>query len=217
MVTAITVFSTGQPVNLRGPNQTGSPFITPLPDRVCDGRNDQLSGTVRNNGFLWFDTACFPSPRVGYFGNSGPTVLNGPGSITGTWALRSLSLSRHGGRLQFRAEMFNAWNHAQFLQPNGDSGAGAELRPHFCNSATSADSTRSQAALVDRASSRRVRKLPAQQPQCASAGYLISCLSLTRAWGMAAYHDSERKAAIREQAQFLTNKARRSTLTGCRL
>jgi hypothetical protein len=27
-------------------------------------------------------------------------------------------------RLQFRAEMFNAWNHAQFLQPNGDSGAG---------------------------------------------------------------------------------------------
>ena len=78
-VTAITVFSTGQPVNLRGPNQTGSPFITPLPDRVCDGRSDQLSGNVRNNGFLWFDTACFPSPRVGYFGNSGPTVLNGPG------------------------------------------------------------------------------------------------------------------------------------------
>ena len=78
-VTAITVFSTGQPVNLRAPNQTGSPFITPLPDRVCDGRSDQLSGNVRNNGFLWFDTACFPSPRVGYFGNSGPTVLNGPG------------------------------------------------------------------------------------------------------------------------------------------
>ena len=78
-VTAITVFSTGQPVNLRGPNQTGSPFITPLPDRICDGRNDQLSGNIRNNGFLWFDTACFPSPRVGYFGNSGPTVLNGPG------------------------------------------------------------------------------------------------------------------------------------------
>ena len=70
-VTAITVFSTGQPVNLRGPNQTGSPFITHLPDRICDGRNDQLSGNVRNNGFLWFDTACFPLARVGYFGNSG--------------------------------------------------------------------------------------------------------------------------------------------------
>ena len=70
-VTAITVFSTGQPVNLRGPNQTGSPFINHLPDRICDGRNDQLSGNVRNNGFLWFDTACFPLARVGYFGNSG--------------------------------------------------------------------------------------------------------------------------------------------------
>ena len=51
----------------------------PLPNRVCDGRSDQLSGNVRNNGFLWFDTTCFPSPRVRYFGNSGPTVLNGPG------------------------------------------------------------------------------------------------------------------------------------------
>ena len=29
-----------------------------------------------------------------------------------------------GTRLQFRAELFNAWNHAQFDQPNGNAGAG---------------------------------------------------------------------------------------------
>src|SRR5205814_5707356 len=57
-LTTITTFSTGTPVQLAAPNQTGSAFITPLPNRVCDGRSSQLSGDVRNNGFLWFDTAC---------------------------------------------------------------------------------------------------------------------------------------------------------------
>jgi hypothetical protein len=127
-VTAIAVFSTGQPVNLRGPNQTGSPFVTPLPNRVCDGRSDLLTGNVRNNGFLWFETACFAVPAVGYFGNSGQTALPGPG--VNNWDLgvqKSFPLSREAARLQFRAEMFNAWNHAQFQQPNGDAGAGANF------------------------------------------------------------------------------------------
>jgi hypothetical protein len=125
--TAIAVFSTGQPVNLRAPNQTGSPFITPLPNRVCDGRSDALAGNVRGNGFLWFDTACFTVPAVGYFGNSGSTVLGGPG--VNNWDLgiqKSFPLGE-AARLQFRAELFNAWNHAQFQQPNGDAGAGANF------------------------------------------------------------------------------------------
>ena len=42
---------------LTAPNQTGSAFISHLPNRVCDGRSGQLSGNIRNNGFLWFDTA----------------------------------------------------------------------------------------------------------------------------------------------------------------
>jgi len=94
-VTAITTFATGQPIDLTGPNQTGSSFINPLPNHVCDGRNSQLSGNIRNNGFLWFDTACFPVPAIGYFGNSGPTVLDGPG--INNWDLgvqKSLVLAR---------------------------------------------------------------------------------------------------------------------------
>ena len=127
-VTAITTFSTGQPINLIGPNQTGSPFINSLPNRVCDGREDKLADNIRNNGFLWFDTSCFPVPPVGYFGNSGPTVLNGPG--IGNWDLgiqKSFRVRGETPRLQFRAEMFNASNRAEFQQPNGDAGAGANF------------------------------------------------------------------------------------------
>jgi hypothetical protein len=126
--TAIATFSTGQPVPLSAPNQTGSAFINPLPKRVCDGRSDQLSGNIRNNGFLWFDTACFPVPAVGYFGNSGPTVLYGPGLNNWDVGVEKLFvLWREANRLQLRAEIFNAWNHAQFEEPNGNAGAGANF------------------------------------------------------------------------------------------
>jgi hypothetical protein len=118
----------GQPVNLSAPNETGSPYITPLPNRVCDGRSSQLAGNIRDNGFLWFDTGCFTIPAVGYFGNSGARVLSGPG--INNWDLgiqKFFPLRGERTRLQFRAEMFNTWNHAQFQQPNGDAGAGANF------------------------------------------------------------------------------------------
>jgi hypothetical protein len=124
-VSGIVTFATGQPVALRGPNQTGSTLIAHLPNRVCDGRSDGLSGNIRDNGFLWFDTSCFPVPPVGYFGNSAPTVLSGPGLQN--WDLgieKSVAFEQKAPSLRIRAEMFNAGNRAQFLQPNGNAGAG---------------------------------------------------------------------------------------------
>ena len=126
-VTAITTFATGQPVQLTAPNQTGSPNINPLSNRVCDGRSDRLAGNIRNNGFVWFDPTCFAVPDVGYFGNSGPTVINGPG--LNNWdvgVLKAFPLVE-SVKLQLRGELFNAWNHAQFAQPNGNAGARANF------------------------------------------------------------------------------------------
>ena len=127
-ITAITTVATGQPLLLSGPNQTGSTLLNSLPNRICDGRNSQISGNIRNNGFVWFDTACFPVPPVGFFGNSGPTVLNGPG--LNNWDIglqKSFVMPRERLRLQLRAETFNTWNHTQFQPPNADSGAGANF------------------------------------------------------------------------------------------
>jgi hypothetical protein len=126
-LSAIATFATGQPVLLSGPNQTNTLYLNHLPNRVCDGRDSQLSGNIRNNGFLWFNPACFPVPPVGYFGNSGATVLYGPG--LNNWDLGVAKLIRLTEflRLQFRAELFNAWNHAQFQQPDGNAGDGASF------------------------------------------------------------------------------------------
>jgi hypothetical protein len=126
-VSAVTTFDTGQPVLLSGPNQTNTLFLNHLPNRVCDGRSSRLSGNIRNNGLLWFDPACFQVPPTGYFGNSGATVLYGPG--VNNWDLGVTKLTRLSESigLHFRAELFNAWNHAQFQQPDGNAGDGANF------------------------------------------------------------------------------------------
>ena len=127
-ITAITTFASGQPILLSGPNQTGSTLLNSLPNRVCDGRNSQLSANTRKNGFLWFDTECFPVPAVGFCGDSGPTVLNGPGlNNWDTGVQESFVVPRGPVRLQLRAEIFNAWNHTQFQPPNANSGAGVNF------------------------------------------------------------------------------------------
>jgi hypothetical protein len=85
-LTGIVTFATGQPLYLTAPNRTGGLILDQLPNRVCDGRSGSLSDNTRRNGFLWFDTSCFPLAPVGYFCNSGRTVINGPGlKQLGSW------------------------------------------------------------------------------------------------------------------------------------
>ena len=126
-LSAITTFAAGQPVLFTGPNQTGTVFLNHLPNRVCDGRDSRLSSNIRNNGFLWFDPNCFPVPQAGYFGNSGATVIYGPGVNNWDFGATKLTRLRESMKLQLRVELFNVWNHAQFQQPIGDAGAGANF------------------------------------------------------------------------------------------
>jgi hypothetical protein len=59
---------------------------------------------------------------------AGATVLNGPG--INNWDLglqKTLGIAREAAKLHLRTERFNAWNHAQFLQPNGNAGAGVNF------------------------------------------------------------------------------------------
>jgi hypothetical protein len=62
----------------------------------------------------WFNTAAFAQPPLGSFGNSGRSILRGPGINNLDLALfKNFDLPR-GSRLQLRLESFNALNHPQF-------------------------------------------------------------------------------------------------------
>jgi hypothetical protein len=117
----ILTLRTGFPFNVNGGGlNTGAGT---LPDRVADGR---LSNPTRQQ---WFDPSAFrrtdcnvaAHPEWCHYGNAGYGILTSPGaqsldySVYKNW---KLPLGEQG-RLQFRAEFFNLFNHPNFGQPNG--------------------------------------------------------------------------------------------------
>jgi hypothetical protein len=82
-----------------------------------------------------FNTSAFALPAVGTFGNAGVGVLRGPG--TNNWdmaASKRFPLFSESRWIQFRAELFNAWNHTQFagLYTSAQfNPAGQQIDPNF--------------------------------------------------------------------------------------
>ncbi|MBC8167968.1 MAG: hypothetical protein H7Y20_19125, partial [Bryobacteraceae bacterium] len=66
----------------------------------------------------YFDIAAFRTPALYTIGNSGRNILRGPGIAN--WDLSVFKNFNAGERrhLQIRWEMFNAWNTAQFFNPD---------------------------------------------------------------------------------------------------
>jgi hypothetical protein len=76
---------------------------------------------------LWFDPVSFrrvgSGPSVadgaGRFGNFGRNVFHGPGIANWDFAAFKRIKTGEKGRLEFRTEFLNIFNHAQFLNPEG--------------------------------------------------------------------------------------------------
>jgi len=99
-----------------------------LPGTTADGLTSGVSrgcgsiapGTLVGTPNLWYDPCGFALPSLGFLGNAGRDSLRGPGlsnvdfSISKDTRLRFLG---EGGRLEFRAETFNLFNHASFATP----------------------------------------------------------------------------------------------------
>ena len=62
----------------------------------------------------WFNTAAFAQPALGSFGNSGRSILRGPGINNLDLGFFKNFFLPKNATLQFRVEAFNALNHPQF-------------------------------------------------------------------------------------------------------
>jgi hypothetical protein len=71
----------------------------------------------------WFDTSAFTP--VERFGNLGRNVVIGPGFHNVDFSVIKNTLLRENVRLQFRAEFFDLFNHANFGQPGNVVGTPA--------------------------------------------------------------------------------------------
>ena len=118
-ITTIATFSNGLPIFITTPNRTGSPFVGHRPNRSCSG--NLSSANIRNN-FQFIDTGCFQDIERGFFGNSDRAPIQGPGLNNFDIGIQKDFNIAEGKYVQLRAEMFNAFNHAQFRNPNGRVG-----------------------------------------------------------------------------------------------
>ena len=115
-VTTIGTFSNGLPIFITVPNRTGSPFVGHRPNRTCSGVLD--SANLRSN-LQFIDTSCFQNTERGFFGNSDRAPISGPGLNNFAFGIQKQFPVAESQYVQLRVEMFNAFNHAQFRNPNG--------------------------------------------------------------------------------------------------
>ena len=119
-------FQTGRPFTVTllpgvDNSNTGIPSIgfgtVDRPNLVGDPNADSHSVT------RWFNTAAFTTPAYGTFGSAGRNIVTGPGSATvNVSALKDTTL-REGLALQFRIEIFNLFDRANFNQPDNFLGS----------------------------------------------------------------------------------------------
>jgi hypothetical protein len=71
----------------------------------------------------WLNPAAFSLPPAGTFGNLGRDTIFGPGLVQVDFSVSKDTPISDNTRLQFRAEVFNLFNHPNFAQPNTTFGS----------------------------------------------------------------------------------------------
>lgn len=110
-------------------------------------RNPNFSGPIiLGNPSQWFNPNAFLAPtnvaaNLGFYGNVGRNTLIGPGLATWDFSVLKDTRIRERLSLQFRAEIFNLLNRANFNTPNGvaftPSGVSPTAGAITCTSTTS--------------------------------------------------------------------------------
>jgi Carboxypeptidase regulatory-like domain/TonB-dependent Receptor Plug Domain len=114
--------------------QTGSPYsINSNQDRAARGvGNDtadlvpgQAASIPNRSRHEYFNTAAFVNAAPNTFGDTGRNFLTGPGLTNfDTSFFKEFPISERFGKVQFRGELFNTFNHPNFKNPDNTVGDG---------------------------------------------------------------------------------------------
>jgi hypothetical protein len=114
-VNGITGARTGFPIKIVIPTDTAN-------TGVSGGQRPNRTGTLalpksQRTVDLWFNTAALAGPAQYTFGNLGRNVFVGPGAVNFDLGAFKNFLLNERHRIQFRAELFNIFNHVNLGQP----------------------------------------------------------------------------------------------------
>jgi hypothetical protein len=84
-----------------------------------------ITSDVRNTpNHQYFNKSAFTSEVLGTMGNANQRFFHGPGLNNFDLGVQKITRVRESMSVQFRAEFFNAFNHAQFNNPQGNFSSG---------------------------------------------------------------------------------------------
>ncbi|MFN7993475.1 MAG: TonB-dependent receptor [Bryobacteraceae bacterium] len=109
-------FSSGQPLSFDVPGATLGNGYDTRPDLVGDLNVSHPSAA------LWFNPAALAAPALYKYGNSGMNIFDGPASHNLDTALMKNFFFTEAKYVQFRWEMFNAFNNVNLGTPNTSIG-----------------------------------------------------------------------------------------------
>ena len=115
--TGIVTFESGFPLTMS--LSTPTQGLATRPDVVA-GQSVSGPKTVAE----WFNVNAYTPPPFGLYGNAGVSTVTGPGLDDWNMGFFKNFAIRESMRLQFRAEMFNIWNRANFNTVATTVGAG---------------------------------------------------------------------------------------------
>jgi hypothetical protein len=135
--------------------QSGFPFTPQLgynPSNDGDSRNPVRPSwnpafqgpVVEGNPSQYFNPAAFVAPVSGTYGNVGRDTLTGPGTRTIDLSAVKITPISERLKVQFRAEVFNVGNHANFATPNTVVFSSASAAPSATAGLITATSTASR-------------------------------------------------------------------------
>jgi hypothetical protein len=113
--TGITTVSSGLPFSPSINNKSLNADMNLRADQI----SDPYAG-VPHDRTKWFNSAAYTTPAPFTFGNAGRNSLRGPGLFTADWALDKTFRFTERVGLQFRWEVFNAFNRTNLQNPNND-------------------------------------------------------------------------------------------------
>jgi Carboxypeptidase regulatory-like domain len=123
-ISGITRFATGLPVTLVETDDHsllgtafGGPIVLPVDTPDIVGPLN-ITDPRKTNG-QFFSPSAFASSAIGQEGSANRRFFHGPGINNWDAALLKNTFLTERINLQFRAELFNVFNHAQFLTPSG--------------------------------------------------------------------------------------------------
>lgn len=124
-LSGITRFSSGLPVTMvetddRSLLGTSGAGAISLPVDTPNFTGGDLQHNDPRSGQAYFNTALFTPEDLGNVGTSRRRFFSGPGLNNWDMALLKDTFITESVNLQFRAEAFNAFNHAQFQLPDGN-------------------------------------------------------------------------------------------------